>query len=61
MVIARTLFALLALAAVISFAAYAVTGNRRYRTWGVRIFSIAVFSGLAFFALLTLERLLTRA
>lgn len=61
MVIARLVFALLALAAVIAFAGHAVTGDARYRRWGVRIVSAGVLAGLVFFALLAVERLVTRA
>ena len=57
MLIARALFGLLAVAAVLSFAMYAGTGERRWRDIGWRILKWTLVAGLGFFAVLILERL----
>lgn len=57
MLIARWIFLLLGVAAIVSFALYIGTGQVRFRRWGVVIIKWAVMAGLAFFAVLVLERL----
>ncbi len=57
MLIARWIFLLLGVAAIVSFALYIGTGQVQFRRWGIVIVKWAVFSGLAFFAVLVLERL----
>jgi hypothetical protein len=57
MLIARWIVLLLALAAVLCFAMFIGTGQVRYRAWGVLIVKWAVIAGLAFFAVLILERM----
>ncbi len=48
---------LLAVAAVLCFAMFIGTGQVRYRSWGISIVKWAVIAGLAFFAVLILERM----
>ncbi len=57
MLIARWIFMLLALAAVVCFAFYIGTGEMRFRRIGVLILKWSVTAGLAFFAVLLLEHL----
>ena len=57
MLIARAIFGLLLVAAVLCFAMYAGTGQKRWRTLGWRIVKWALVAGLGFFAVLILERL----
>jgi len=57
MLIARTLFALLAVAAILCFAMYAGTGQRRWLRLGWTIVKWTLVAGLGFFAVLILERL----
>lgn len=57
MVIARVLFALLAVAAILCFAMYAGTSERRWLLRGWRIVKWTLVAGLGFFAVLILERL----
>jgi glycerol uptake facilitator-like aquaporin len=57
MLIARVIFGLLLVAAVLSFAMYAGTGQTRWRSLGLRIVKWTLVAGLAFFAVLILERL----
>ena len=57
MLIARWIFMLLAVAAVVCFAFYIATGEMRYRRIGLLILKWTVTAGLAFFAVLILERL----
>ena len=57
MLIARTLFALLSVAAILCFAMYAGTGQRRWMLLGWRIVKWTLVAGLGFFAVLILERL----
>ena len=56
MVIARVIIGLLALAAVLCFASYAVTGQALWRQRGWRIVKWTLVAGLAFFAVLISER-----
>jgi hypothetical protein len=57
MLIARWIYLLLGVAAIVSFAMYIGTGQPRFRHYGIVIVKWAVFAGLAFFAVLVLERL----
>jgi len=57
MLVFRWLLLLLLLAALLCFALYVGTGERRWRTYGVRLVKGVVFAGLAFFAVLVLERM----
>jgi hypothetical protein len=57
MLIARWIFLLLFAASVVCFALYIGSGQVRYRQWGLLILKWAVAAGLAFFAVLVLERL----
>jgi hypothetical protein len=56
MLIARWIFALLAVAAVLCFGLYIGTHDPAWRRRGVLIVKWAVIAGLAFFAVLILER-----
>lgn len=57
MAIARLVIGLLLFAAVVSFALYIATGQRRWRQLGLVIVKWTVLAGLGFFAVLILERL----
>jgi hypothetical protein len=57
MLIARVIFGLLLVAGVLCFAMYAGTGQTRWRALGWRIVKWTLVAGLAFFAVLILERL----
>jgi len=57
MLIARVIFGLLLVAAVLCFAMYAGTGQKRWRSLGGRILKWTLVAGLGFFAVLILERL----
>jgi len=57
MLIARALFGLLFVAAILCFAMYAGTGQRRWMLLGWRIVKWTLVAGLGFFAVLILERL----
>jgi hypothetical protein len=57
MVIARTLFLALAIASILCFVLYMLTGQVRHRRAGLLILKATVASGLIFFAVLVLERL----
>ncbi len=57
MLIVRLIVGLLLAAGVICFAAYVATGQARFRTLGVLLVKWTVIAGLAFFAVLILERL----
>ncbi|MEO5696346.1 MAG: hypothetical protein ABIQ60_04325 [Burkholderiaceae bacterium] len=52
---------LLLLAGLGCFGMYLATGQKRYRELGIRIVKWAVLAGLAFFAVLIVERLVTMA
>ena len=58
MLIFRWLAMLLLLAAAVSFAFYAGTGQARYKRLGLIILKWTVIAALGFFAVLVLERLL---
>lgn len=57
MLIARLLVGLLLFAAVLCFAASIATGQARWRRRGLIILKWTLVAGLAFFAVLILERL----
>jgi hypothetical protein len=57
MLIARLLVGLLLFAAVVCFALYVASGQKRWRRYGLVIMKWTVIAGLAFFAALILERL----
>ena len=57
MLIARLIFGLLLVAAVLCFAMYAGSGNKRWLALGWRIVKWTLVAGLGFFAVLILERL----
>jgi hypothetical protein len=57
MLIIRTVVLLLMVAGVLCFAMYIGTGQLRWRAYGIRIVKWTVLAGLAFFAVLLLERL----
>jgi hypothetical protein len=59
MLIVRGLVLLLLVAGLVCFATYLATGQRRFRTLGIRIVKWTVIAGLGFFAVLILERLAT--
>jgi hypothetical protein len=58
MLLFRTLVLLLLVAAVLCFALYIATHQARWRQWGIVILKWTVLAGLAFFAVLLLERVL---
>jgi small neutral amino acid transporter SnatA (MarC family) len=58
MLIARWLFFALGIAAIVCFVLFVVTGQARYKSWGVKIVAAAVVAGLVFFSGLAIERLL---
>jgi hypothetical protein len=53
----RALLLLMLLAGVACFAAYAVSGQIRFRRYGLRLVQWTVIAGLAFFAVLIALRL----
>ena len=57
MLIARLVFGLLLAGAIVCFAMYAGTGQKRWRDLGWRIVKWSLVAGLGFFAVLILERL----
>ena len=57
MVIARAVVGLLLLAAVLCFAAYAGSGQKRWLRLGWTIVKWTLIAGLGFFAVLILQRL----
>ena len=57
MLVVRWLVLLLLLAAVVSFALYIGTNDRRYLRFGVVIVKWTVIAGLGFFAVLILEHM----
>ncbi|HZE90756.1 MAG TPA: hypothetical protein VE029_03465 [Rhizobacter sp.] len=57
MLIFRWVFFLLFAGCLVCFALYAGTGQIRYRRWGLKVLTWTVAAGLAFFAVLVLERL----
>ncbi|WP_170104811.1 hypothetical protein [Pulveribacter suum] len=57
MLLFRWLVLLLFLAAAVSFAFFAATGQPRYKRFGLVIVKWTLIAGLMFFAVLALERL----
>lgn len=57
MLIARWIVLLLLAAGLVCFAMFIGTSDRRYLALGIRIVKWTVVAGLAFFAVLVLERL----
>jgi hypothetical protein len=57
MLLARLVIGLLLFAAVVCFAIFIGTGQRRWRQRGILIVKWTVLAGLGFFAVLILERL----
>lgn len=53
----RALLLLMLLAGAACFAVYAVSGQTRYRGYGLRLVRWTVVAGLAFFAVLIVQRL----
>ena len=53
----RALLLLTLIAGAACFAIYAVSGQTRYRVYGVRLVGGTVVAGLAFFAVLIVQRL----
>lgn len=53
----RALLLLTLIAGASCFAIYAVSGQARFRVYGVRLVSWTVVAGLAFFAVLIVQRL----
>jgi hypothetical protein len=58
MLVFRTLVFLLLVAALVCFAMYVGTGQRRWRQWGLVIVKWTVVAALGFFAVLVLERII---
>ena len=57
MLLFRWLVMLLLLAAGVSFAFYAGTGNPKYKRFGIVVFKWTMLAALGFFLVLVLERL----
>lgn len=58
MAVFRALMLLLLLASAVSFVFYAVTGQTRYRRFGLRVLTAALIAGFVFFAVLIAEKLM---
>lgn len=56
MLAARALLLILALAAVLAFGAYIVTGQTRFRRWGLTILKWTLGTAVVFFATLIISR-----
>jgi hypothetical protein len=56
MLLFRWLLLLLLIAAGVCFAYYIATGQPRYKHWGIVILKWVLLSGLGFFGVLVLER-----
>lgn len=56
MLLFRWIILLLLLAAVVSFMAYAGTGQLRFRRFGLTVLKWTLIAGFGFFAVLILER-----
>ena len=56
MLLLRWLLLLMLLAALVSFAFYAGTGDVRFKRWGWLVLKWALLSAFGFFAVLILER-----
>jgi hypothetical protein len=59
MLIFRWIVLLLLVAGILCFAMYIGTGQKRWRAIGIRVIKWTVIAGLAFFAVLILERIAT--
>jgi hypothetical protein len=57
MLVFRWVMLLLLVAAAVSFGAYVVSGQKRFREIGLRILKWTLAAGFVFFAVLILERL----
>jgi hypothetical protein len=57
MLVFRWVMLLLLVAAAVSFGAFVVTGQKRFRAIGLRILKWTLAAGFVFFAVLILERL----
>jgi hypothetical protein len=57
MMLFRLVFGLLLLAAIVCFGLFALHGDPRWRRWGLVTLKWTVLAGLAFFAVIFLERL----
>ena len=57
MLVFRWIVLLLLVSGIVCFAMYIGTGQQRWRTIGIRIVKWTVVAGLAFFAVLVLERM----
>ena len=57
MLIFRWLAMVCAIGVIGCFALYAITGQARFKRYGMRVLKWAVLAGLGFFAVLVLERL----
>ncbi|MEO8525994.1 MAG: hypothetical protein ABI460_14815 [Caldimonas sp.] len=57
MAVFRALLLITLVAGAACFAAYAVTGQTRFRGYGIRLVRWTVVAGLAFFAVLIAQRL----
>lgn len=57
MLVFRWIMLLLLLTSGLSFALFVVTGQARYKQFGLRILKWTVFAGFVFFGVLTLERI----
>jgi len=56
MVIARSIVLLLLLGAALSFALYAVTGQERFKRFGLNILKWTLIAAFGFFAVLIVQR-----
>ena len=56
MLLFRWFVFMLLLAALVSFAFFGLTGQPRFKQWGLRALRWAVYAGLFFFGVLILER-----
>jgi hypothetical protein len=57
MVLARVVILLLLLSAAVSFALFALTGQQRYKRFGLNILKGTMLAGFAFFAVLIVQHL----
>ena len=57
MVLARVIILLLLLSAAVSFALYAVTGQERFKRFGLNILKGALIAGFGFFAVLIVQHM----
>lgn len=57
MLLLRTVAVLLGLGAAVSAALWALTGDRKWLGWSLRILRVGVVVGLVFFGILLLERI----